>query len=387
MQSRFLARGPGRSETDNDAFGRHARRAQGICSANINCGILRLPVGQTACRPFEVKAAEVERAIMKVPDHIRGSIAPTFTAFNEDGTLDDQGQRNLMDFMEEQGGVNAYFIRAGMGQMYAFNVDDVKQLTTNVCSHVKEDTAILVGCNGEWNRDYTKRPDPEKFIQQGVELSKFAEGAGAAGVVHTVPEALEFNGDSKEDLFLRYFGAVCEAISIPVYIYQPPGSQEAYHLNGPLLAKLADIDNLCGAKVSTPDAEIIFNLTHATRDKEFNYIVGCETAFYAGIYVGATAVIGQGSSVNPKVINAVQDAYDKGDRAAALAAQEDTNALVYGCGNPVDFFKRYATDKGFAVKPHFRSMNPNPYGQDPTPLTDEAYKTYKDILESVLAKY
>ena len=128
------------------------------------------------------------------------------------------------------------------------------------------------------------------------------------------------------------------------------------------MAKLADIDNLCGAKVSTPDAEIIFNLSHATRDKSFNYIVGCETAFYAGLYAGAKAVIGQGTSVNPKVINAVQAAYDRGDQEAALAAQEDTNALVYGCGNPVDFYKRYATEQGFAVKPYFRSMNPNPYG-------------------------
>lgn len=324
---------------------------------------------------------------MKVPEHIRGSIAPTFTAFNEDGSLDDAGQRNLLDFMEEQGGVSAYFIRAGMGQMYAFSPDDVKQLVTNVCNHFGGKRPVLVGCNGEWNRDYSKRPDPDTFIKQGVELGKFAQDAGAAGVVHTVPEALEFNGDSKQALFLRYFGAVCEAIDIPVYIYQPPGSKPEYHLTGDLLARLADIDNLCGAKVSSPDAEIIFNLTYATRDKDFNYIVGCETAFYAGLYAGATAVIGQGSSVNPRVINAVQTAYDKGDRDAALAAQEDTNALVYGCGNPVDFFKRYATEKGYPVQPHFRAMNPNPYGQDPSPLTDDAYTTYKRQLEDTLAKY
>jgi len=324
---------------------------------------------------------------MKVPDHIRGSIAPTFTAFNEDGTLDDQGQRNLLDFMEAQGGVSAYFIRAGMGQMYSFSVEDVKQLTANVCGHLEGRKPVLVGCNGAWNRDYAKRPDPELFIEQGIELGKFAQDAGAAGVVHTVPEALEFNGESKEDLYLRYFGTLCDAIDIPLYIYQPPGARPEYHLTGALLAKLAEIDNLCGAKVSTPDAEVIFNLAHATRDKDFNYIVGCETAFYAGLYAGAAAVIGQGSSVNPRVLNAVQDAYDRGDRDAALAAQEDTNALVYGCGNPVDFYKRYATEKGYAVKPCFRSMNPNPYGQDPTPLTDADYAAYKTQLESVLAKY
>ena len=324
---------------------------------------------------------------MKVPDHIRGSIAPTFTAFNEDGTLDDAGQRNFLDFLERQGGISCYFIRAGMGQMYAFSVDDVKQLTANVCTHLGGKKPVLVGCNGHWNRDYTKRPDEATFIAQGVELCKFAQDAGAAGVVHTVPEALEFNGRSKEELFLHYFGAMCEAIDIPVYIYQPPGSQPAYHLTGDLLAKLADIDNLCGAKVSSPDAELIFNLTYATRDKEFTYIVGCETAFYAGLYVGAGAVIGQGSILNPKVVNAVQNRYEKGDRAGALAAQASTNTLCYGCGNPVDFLKRYSTEQGFPIKPCFRSMVPNPYGTDPTPLSDEGYTRFKAQYEAELAMY
>lgn len=324
---------------------------------------------------------------MKVPDHIRGSIAPTFTAFNEDGTLDDQGQRNFIDFLEQQGGISCYFIRAGMGQMYAFNVDDVKQLTTNVCTHLDGNKPVLVGCNGHWNRDYAKRPDEKTFIEQGVELCKFARDAGAAGVVHTVPEALEFNGRSREQLFLHYFGAMCEAVDLPLYIYQPPGSKPEYHLTGEILAKLADIDNLCGAKVSSPDGEVMFNLIHATREKDFAYIVGCETAFYAGLYAGSQAVIGQGSIINPHVVNAVLECYVRGDREGALAAQAAVNALCYGCGNPVDFLKRYSTEKGFAIKPCFRSMIPNPYGTDPTPLTDEAYARFKAQFEAVTEKF
>ncbi len=324
---------------------------------------------------------------MKVPDHIRGSISPTFTAFNEDGTLDDQGQRNFLDFLEQQGGINAYFIRAGMGQMYSFSVDDVKQLTTNVCTHLKGKKPVLVGCNGAWNRDYTKRPDPQVFIQQGIELGKFAKDAGASGVVHTIPEALSLEGTNREDLFMHYFGTLAEAVDLPLYIYQPPGSKAEYHLTGPLLAKLAAIDNILGAKVSSPDAELIFNLAHGTRDEEFSYIVGCETAFYAGLYAGAKAAIGQGTILNPHILNAVQNRYDAGDREGALAAQESVNALCYGCGNPVDFLKRYSTEKGFPIKPCFRSMNPNPYGTDPVPLTDEAYNRFKAQYEAEIAKY
>ena len=324
---------------------------------------------------------------MKVPDHIRGSIAPTFTAFNEDGTLDDQGQRNFLDFLEAQGGISCYFIRAGMGQMYAFNVDDVKQLTTNVCTHLNGAKPVLVGCNGHWNRDYSKRPDEKVFIQQGIDLCKFAQDAGAAGVVHTIPEALEFNGRSGEALFLDYFETMCNAIDIPLYIYQPPGSKPEYHLTAELVSKLAEIDNLCGAKVSSPDGELFFNLAYATRDQDFEYIIGCETAFYAGLYAGSRAVIGQGAILNPHVLNAVLECYERGDRDGALAAQASVNALCYGCGNPVDFLKRYATEKGYPIKPCFRTMNPNPYGTDPKPLTDEAYREFKALYEAELEKY
>ena len=79
------------------------------------------------------------------------------------------GQRNFLQFLTRTGAISCYFVRSGMGQMYAFNVDDVKQLTTNVCGHLNGKTPVLVGCNGEWNRDYSKRPDPERFIQQGVD--------------------------------------------------------------------------------------------------------------------------------------------------------------------------------------------------------------------------
>lgn len=324
---------------------------------------------------------------MNVPDHIRGSIAPTFTAFNEDGSLDDPGQRNFLDFLEGQGGINAYFIRAGMGQMYAFNVDDVKQLAANVCGHLAGRKPVLVGCNGHWNRDYTKRPDEALFIRQGIELGKYVQDLGASGVVHTIPEALDFNGRSKEELFLHYFGAIAEAVDLPVYIYQPPASNSAYHLDGPLLAKLAEIDNVCGAKVSSPDGELIFNLTYATRDHDFSYIVGCETAFYAGLYAGAAAAIGQGTILNPHILNAVQERFDAGDRAGALEAQASVNALCQGCGNPVDFLKRYSTEKGYPIKPCFRTMNPNPYGTDPQPLSDEAYLRFKALYEAELEKY
>jgi len=325
---------------------------------------------------------------MQVPAHIHGCIAPTFTAFHEDGSLDHQGQRNLLDFMLQAGGISAFFIRSGMGQMYAFDMDDAKQLTRTVCTHLEGKAPVLVGCNGVWERDMSARPERQLFLQQGIELAHAAEEAGAAGVVYTVPEAWVPEGDeSIADVFMKYFGAICDAVRLPVYMYQPPNTDPAYLLTPELLARLADLDNMLGVKASYSDGYYVYSLIRAVKDKEFAYICGHEGMYYAALYAGCGAVIGGGSTLNPQVINAIQEAYAAGDRDAALRAQDVTNHLMESCPNSVDFYKRYATEKGFPVKQAYRKYKTNPYGTDPTPCTDAEYAAFKRIYEQALEEY
>jgi 4-hydroxy-tetrahydrodipicolinate synthase len=324
---------------------------------------------------------------MQVPKEIRGSIAPVFTAFNEDGTLDDAGQRSFLDYLVKEGGVEAYFVRCGMGQMFSFDMDDTKQLTKNVCAHMKGKGAVLVGCSGIWDRNYDKRPDGATYLQQAIELSQYAESQGADGAVHSIPEALlPAAGQAMDDFIVDYFTKICDSVKIPIYIYQTPGTLPEYSVTMNSLSQLADIENMMGIKVSTSDGAFIFDMCEATRGKDFAYIVGAETAFYAGCRVGAKACIGQGASLNPKVLNAIQTRYEAGDIEGMIEAQNDTNRLVYECPNASDFFKRYVAEKGCAIQPHARSTG-NPYVTSREPLSQEAYDKFKPIFESLISKY
>ncbi len=325
---------------------------------------------------------------MKIPAFIKGSLAPTFTAFNEDGSFAPRGQRNLLDFMLQSGGVSAFFIRSGLGQMYTFGVEDTKELIQTTCQHLRGKAPVMAGCSGVWDRNYDKPPDPETFQAQAVELSQFAQEQGVDAVVHTMPEALApAGGQDMDGLILSFFERICAAVQIPVFIYQPPKTREEYHVNPERLAKLAAIDNLMGIKVSSSDAALHFDLLRAVRGMDFAYIVGAETAFYAGVMAGSEACIGQGTTVNPQTINAIRDRYHQGDIEGALQAQEDTNQLVYACPNPVDFFKTYATEKGFPVGLSARSMADNPYLDDRNPMTKPAYETYKAFFEDTIQRY
>lgn len=318
---------------------------------------------------------------MQVPAFVRGSIAPTFTAFHDDGQFDPDGQRRLLDFMLQRGGVQAYFVRSGMGQMYTFGIEDTQALADTACRHLAGRAPVLVGCSGVWDRNYDRRPDPAVYTRQSIDLGRYALERGAAGVVLTIPEALLPEGSETEaDLTQRYFETVAAAIPGPIFIYQPPGTDAKYHMTEQSIARLADIDNIVGAKASYGDGYYVYRLIRATAGKQFAYIVGFEMIFAMGLYAGARACIGQGTTLNPRLMNAVQDRFDAGDRAGALAAQDAVNLLVEASTNPQDFYKRFATESGFAVGRHHRVMHSNPYMTSPAPCTDAQYTQFRDLL-------
>ena len=286
-----------------------------------------------------------------IPDFVRGCIAPVFTAFNADGSLDDDGQRNLLDFLLGRGGVSAYFVRCGMGQMFTFSSSDVRQIAKTACEHMAGKAPVLIGAAGEWDRSRDRLPDPAAYLGQCIELGKYAEDLGADGVVYTIPEAIApKEGQSPADVVLDFFEALSEALRGPIFIYQSPGTLEEYCVSIDTVRKLADMPKVKGMKASTTNAHYIFNTTWALRDKEdFGFISGAESAFLTGLVTGSKAVIGQGATINPKILNAIQDRYEAGDLVGAIEAQRATNLLCEESVNPVEFFKRYATDNGYAV--------------------------------------
>jgi 4-hydroxy-tetrahydrodipicolinate synthase len=325
---------------------------------------------------------------MKIPEFVHGSIAPTFTVFDANLKIDEQGQRNLLDYLVQAGGISSFFIRSGLGQMYTFTFDEVKQLAKLTCEHLSGKAPVLVGSNGVWDRNRDRRPDPETFTKEGVELSRYAESIGAAGVVHTVPEAiLPREGETIRDVFVNYFTAINDAVNIPIFVYQPPGTDAAYRMTPELITAVAEIPNCVGAKISNTDGHYLFDICQASVANDFACICGAETAFYAALMAGSCAVIGGGATLNPHILNAIQQRFETGDLPGMLVAQAAANRLVVGIHNPVNWFKRYVTEKGYPVSEHFRRMTDNPYVTDYLPISDDDYKRFKRVYEEEMSRF
>ncbi len=319
---------------------------------------------------------------------LQGAIAPTFTVFREDGRLDDAGQRRFFDFLLTSDAISAFFVRSGMGLMYTFSMDDTRQIARNACAHLEGISAVLVGCSGVWDRNYDKRPDPRTYIEQGIELGNYACELGAAGAVYTIPEALAPHaGETIQEMFVRYFNIICEQVPGPVFVYQPPNTPKDYEMAPETLAKLADIKNFVGGKFSTTDGFYTYELTRAVRGKSFTYIIGNETMFYTGLFLGSRACIGQGAILNPQILKAMLERYRSGNYSGVLRAQDAINTILSNSPNAVDFLKMYATEKGYATPLYTRSHSSNPYMEDRVPITKAEYDRFKVIYETELMPY
>jgi len=325
---------------------------------------------------------------MQIPEYVYGNIAPVYTVFKEDESLDLEGQRNLFDFMLQTGDIAAFFVRSGMGQMYDYGFDDVKAMAKTACEHLAGKVPVLMNCSGIWNgnRDSPKRPDPEAYTRQAVELSRYAEGLGADGLVHVVPEALLSPGTEKDrdPVYLLYYETVCDSVEIPVFVYHPP---VPHPISPELFAKLADIPNLVGVKISTTDGCYMFNCMRAVRGKEFHVVTGSELLYYATLPVGSRAVIGQGCNLYPKILSAMLHRYEGGDWDGVMEAQDSANLLVEKCPYSAGVMKRLATENGFPMGLTARNMGKTVYGKGGVPFDDRAYRDFKNLLQAELSKF
>jgi len=120
---------------------------------------------------------------------VSGCIAPMFTPFCENGELDWDGAAAFVDWLSETEGLDAIFVRSGMGQTYLWTADEIRRAPQIAVDAAQGRRAILVGTSGVWDRDPNHRPPADVYTEQTIEFSLIAKEAGAVPVV-LVPAAL-----------------------------------------------------------------------------------------------------------------------------------------------------------------------------------------------------
>jgi 4-hydroxy-tetrahydrodipicolinate synthase len=318
----------------------------------------------------------------KAVEKIRGVIAPMFTPFTASGELDLKGAANLVRHLADTGYVDGVFVRSGLGQMYTFTAAEVLDLAKAALDAAEGRLPILVGCAGEWNGDLERRPDPKRYLEETIKLCSAASEMGADAAVLVVPFGLlPPEGCSPQETVLGYYQEVASAVSIPLVIYQPPGTPPEYRILPETMKELLKLNSIVGMKLSVSTKEEFAPISEVVKGAPFSLIAGAENFLLEALKLGAVGVIGQGCNTYPEILQAVIHHYHAGDMKKAEEAQQ----AVLRALRATDGLDTGVVSKQILIK---RGVAMQPYGRNrPHPYPDEVVSKAAEEIDRCAAPY
>lgn len=237
-------------------------------------------------------------------------VAPT--PFHEDGQVDGEGMKRVLDCMIDQG-VDGICILANYSEQFLLT-DNEREILLDLClEHVAGRVPVIATTSHFSTR-------------VAIERARRAETAGAAMLMMMPP----YHGAllrASETGVREHFAAVADAVDIPIMVQDAPLS--GVTLSVPFLAKLArDIPQICYFKIEVPGAaDKLRALIEAGGDAIAGPFDGEESiTLMADLDAGATGTMD--SALIPDLIKPVLAHHLAGDRSAAAAAYARVLPLI-----------------------------------------------------------
>ncbi len=244
----------------------------------------------------------------------KGIIPPIVTPFDQEGNIDFQVYRQMVDHLISQG-VHGVFPMGTTGEFYAISDEEYRRILEVTVEQVAGRVDVYAGAN-----DITTRG----VIRQ-IRIAEQVKGIDALSILTPM-----FISQTQEELY-QHYKAIAESTDMPIILYnnKPKTNVTA---TPETVARLAQIPNIIGVKDSTGDFTNTLEYLRLTRGiPDFHVLVGRDTLIYAGLCCGCAGSIASCSNVAPRLVCDIYNKYVSGDRAGALEAQMKLNPLRIAC--------------------------------------------------------
>lgn len=242
------------------------------------------------------------------------------TAFAADGSLDLEGQRSIFRYVAKSGNEGA-FVLGTTGEFPSINEDEFRAVAGLAQAELAPVTSVVMHVGA-----------PSAY--QAVRLVNIAKDAGINRFAALTPYYMR----SSDEAIVAYFEQVSAAVGDgELFIYVYP-ARSGNPVSPALLARLAEIPSVVGAKVS----ELSLDDIRAYREvvpSDFIIYTGADRDLVAAGEAGAQGVVSGVSSVTPKPFRALIDAANSGDAAAIEAAQKAVDDVVATIGGDMPRMK------------------------------------------------
>ena len=232
----------------------------------------------------------------------RGSIVALVTPMHEDGSVDYDALRTLVDWHVEQG-TDCIGVVGTTGESPTVDVEEHCEIIRVAVEQAAGRVPVMAGCGGNSTRE-------------AIALAQFAREVGANSQLQVVPY---YNKPGQEGMY-RHFRAIAEATGdLPIMLYNVPGRSAADLLHGTVL-RLAQVPGIAGIKEATGNIERAQWLLR-DRPQGFGVYSGDDATAVALMLCGGDGNVSVTANLAPKLMHELCMAALEGDAARAMRIQ------------------------------------------------------------------
>lgn len=233
---------------------------------------------------------------------ITGSIVALVTPMHEDGSVDYDTLRKLIDWHIEQG-TDCIGVVGTTGESPTVTVEEHCEIIRVAVEHAAGRVPIMAGCGGNSTRE-------------AITLAEYARKVGADCQLQVVPY---YNKPTQQGLY-QHFKAIAEATGdLPIILYNVPGRTVADLLPETAL-RLAELPGIVGIKEATGNLERAQWLIRH-RPAHFAVYSGDDATAVALMLCGGQGNVSVTANVAPRLMHELCMAAIAGDARTAMRIQ------------------------------------------------------------------
>lgn len=238
---------------------------------------------------------------------LKGIMPALMTAF--DTATESISKENTAALVKKlkSAGVNGFYVGGSSGEMVLCSVKERMELLETVME-ASGDLTVIAHTGAMSTAD-------------AILLSRHAASVGADAISSVTP--LYYKYSFRE--IKHYYSRLCEAVSVPVIIYNIP-ALTGTALDFGQLSELLSIDGVGGMKFTSPDFFLLNRLKQEFPDKVFYN--GCDEMLLSGLSAGADGGIGTTYNFMPEMFLSIYELFNNGRMKEANAVQSMANKII-----------------------------------------------------------
>lgn len=237
----------------------------------------------------------------------RGVGTAIATPFTDDGVNYDEYGKLLDDQIDA--GVNALIVCGTTGESATMSEDEKKKLIKYTIDKSNNRIKVIAG-TGSNN------------TLQAIKMSKYAEEAGADGLLIVTP----YYNKTTQDGLIAHYKAIADSVDLPIILYNVP-SRTGVNILPETCYKLSQIDNIVGIKEASGDISQVAKIANLCGEN-FSIYSGNDDQVIPILSLGGKGVISVLSNVMPEYTVEMVNSYLNGYTVQAGRMQVEAIDMI-----------------------------------------------------------